>query len=122
MNCPVCQEEITTDTGKVTLKCKHEMCVECFTQWARKANTCPCCRDEFSSQPEKKHGLKKTMPPDVALSLLQQHKEQLNDYSQIRCMMMEKRPYMHDKVALMDAVIEYNVNTIARKIILWYES
>ena len=62
------------------------------------------------------------MPPDVALSLLQQHKQQLNDYSQIRCMMMEKRQYMHDKVALMDAVIDYNVNTIARQIILWYES
>ena len=28
----------------------------------------------------------------------------------------------NDKVALMNAVIDYNVNMIARKIILWYES
>jgi hypothetical protein len=122
MNCPICHEEITVDTGKVTLKCKHEMCVTCFTKWARKANTCPCCRDEFSTPPNKNQSNKKTMPSDIALSLLQQHKQQLNDYSQIRCMMMEKRQYMHDKVALMDAIIDYNVNTIARQIILWYES
>lgn len=48
-DCAICTEAMR---GRVTLKCGHELCPECFAQQARVNNTCPFCRDEFvSSKP-----------------------------------------------------------------------
>lgn len=43
--CPICYDEI--NNGKVELKCKHEFCLDCFTKFYLKKNTCPMCRDVF---------------------------------------------------------------------------
>ena len=48
--CGVCMEDMC---GKVTLKCGHEMCPECFAQHSRVNNTCPFCREEFAPKPKK---------------------------------------------------------------------
>lgn len=44
-DCAICMEPMR---GKVTLKCSHELCPECFAQHARVNNECPFCRDEFA--------------------------------------------------------------------------
>jgi len=48
--CHICMEDMS---GKVTLKCGHEMCPDCFAQHSRINNTCPFCREEFAPKPKK---------------------------------------------------------------------
>tara|TARA_A100001011_G_scaffold371352_1_gene428593 strand:+ start:2391 stop:2987 length:597 start_codon:yes stop_codon:yes gene_type:complete len=50
-DCAICMEPMK---GKVTLRCGHEMCPDCFAQHARQNNTCPFCREEFSCKPKKR--------------------------------------------------------------------
>jgi len=45
LECPVCMEEL--GDAKVTLPCGHHSCIPCFTEWARRSNTCSLCRAEF---------------------------------------------------------------------------
>ena len=49
-SCCICTEVMDS---KVFLKCGHEMCADCFARHSRLSNTCPFCRDEFSSKPKK---------------------------------------------------------------------
>ncbi len=49
-SCCICTEVME---GRVFLKCGHEMCPDCFARHSRLSNTCPFCRDEFSSKPKK---------------------------------------------------------------------
>lgn len=48
--CSICMEDMC---GKVTLKCGHEMCPDCFAQHSRVNHTCPFCREEFAPKPKK---------------------------------------------------------------------
>ena len=48
--CSICMEDMC---GKVTLKCGHEMCPDCFAQHSRVNNTCPFCREEFAPKPKR---------------------------------------------------------------------
>lgn len=43
--CPICYDEI--NNGKVELKCEHTFCLDCFTKFYLKNNTCPMCRNIF---------------------------------------------------------------------------
>ena len=49
-DCPVCMEPIT-DSGFVTLDCKHQLCLGCFLEMRNRYedsnNRCPLCRQEF---------------------------------------------------------------------------
>jgi len=46
-DCSICFGEITAETGKTVLACKHEFHLKCVVTWLQKeegAGTCPCCR------------------------------------------------------------------------------
>ena len=42
--CPICYEEITSETGSVNLSCSHQFHLTCITSWFSKQGSCPCCR------------------------------------------------------------------------------
>ena len=52
--CPICFDEITPATGKVTIACNHTFHFRCIANWFDSQNTkvlpesCPCCRREVS--------------------------------------------------------------------------
>lgn len=52
MNCSICLEDITKQTGCVTLSCEHVFHFRCIDVWFGKQiwehqpQTCPCCRSE----------------------------------------------------------------------------
>lgn len=48
--CSICTDVMD---GRVTLRCGHEMCPECFARHSRLNNTCPFCRDEFAPKVKK---------------------------------------------------------------------
>lgn len=49
MECPVCLESITTDSGKAELSCSHTFHIKCLSTWFAKTETCPCCRHEANT-------------------------------------------------------------------------
>lgn len=52
MDCSICLDEITKQTGVVTLSCSHNFHFRCIDEWFYKQlcesqhQTCPCCRNE----------------------------------------------------------------------------
>jgi len=42
--CPICYEEINSETGSVSLSCSHQFHLTCITSWFGKQGSCPCCR------------------------------------------------------------------------------
>ena len=54
MECSICYEEITKDTGKAELSCSHSFHLKCLSQWFTKNESCPCCRHE-ANDTEKMH-------------------------------------------------------------------
>ena len=42
--CPICYEEISSETGSVNLSCSHQFHLTCITSWFGKQGSCPCCR------------------------------------------------------------------------------
>ena len=60
--CLICTEPMQ---GKVSLKCGHELCPECYAKHARLNNTCPFCRDEFAPKPKIREKL-----PDESVAVM----------------------------------------------------
>ena len=52
MECPICYEAITADTGIVTTSCNHSYHFSCISGWYIKQDkgTCPCCRKEMNKE------------------------------------------------------------------------
>lgn len=48
MECPICQENITRQTGLTTLSCSHSFHLKCIGTWVLKSETCPCCRSSMT--------------------------------------------------------------------------
>jgi len=47
MQCAICHDNITAETGRTVMSCGHEFHVRCIVQWLQKPNAnCPCCRKE----------------------------------------------------------------------------
>ena len=54
MDCPICFENITKDTGQVTTSCGHTFHLKCLNRWFTQQilsdddakESCPCCRKE----------------------------------------------------------------------------
>lgn len=42
--CPICQEEYTSDSVLLKLPCRHVFDEKCIEAWVNKQNTCPLCR------------------------------------------------------------------------------
>jgi hypothetical protein len=49
MQCPICYDAITQETGQVTLGCSHNYHFKCIAQWMYSSVTCPCCRSKFNN-------------------------------------------------------------------------
>lgn len=63
--CSICMEEME---GRVTMKCGHEMCPECFANHARVNHTCPFCRDEFA----KKNEVREKIPAESISAIVEE--------------------------------------------------
>jgi hypothetical protein len=52
MECPICYEAITAETGVVTTSCSHSYHFTCISGWfiKQEKGTCPCCRKEMSEK------------------------------------------------------------------------
>lgn len=52
MECPICYEEITEETGIVTTSCKHSYHFTCISGWfiKQEKGSCPCCRKEMNEK------------------------------------------------------------------------
>ena len=72
--CMVCYEEVSD--GKVTIKCGHTYCVECFVKHMRTQGTCAYCRKEVCKLPEKA-----SLAPDTRASIMDQWLENSGDLS-----------------------------------------
>ena len=50
MECPICYEAITAETGVVTTSCHHSYHFACISGWFinQEKGTCPCCRKEMN--------------------------------------------------------------------------
>ena len=50
MECPICYEAITAETGVVTTSCNHSYHFSCISGWyiKQEKGTCPCCRKEMN--------------------------------------------------------------------------
>lgn len=46
MECSICFENVTKETGKAELSCSHTFHLKCLSQWFMKNENCPCCRHE----------------------------------------------------------------------------
>ena len=70
--CNICMETVS---GKVTLKCGHEMCPGCYAMHSRVNNTCPYCRDVFAPEIKKPEALR--MPFQTAQTIIE---DTIRDY------------------------------------------
>jgi len=53
MDCPICYEAITKETGKLILSCSHEFHINCLVKWKNMSeDSCPLCRKTSSSPHE----------------------------------------------------------------------
>ena len=52
MECPICYEAITAETGIVTTSCNHSYHFSCISAWYinQDKGTCPCCRKDMSEK------------------------------------------------------------------------
>jgi len=52
MNCPICYDEINSQTGNVTTSCGHSYHFSCISSWYSKGESasCPCCRKEMAGR------------------------------------------------------------------------
>lgn len=52
MECPICYEAITEETGVVTTSCKHSYHFTCISGWfiKQEKGSCPCCRKEMNEK------------------------------------------------------------------------
>lgn len=48
LECPICYDAITSETGSTKLSCSHTFHLKCIAIWIIKSETCPCCRKEVS--------------------------------------------------------------------------
>ena len=72
--CMVCYEKVSTE--KVTIKCGHTYCVECFVKHMRTQGTCAYCRADVCKPP-----VKASLAPDMRASIMDQWLENSQDLS-----------------------------------------
>ena len=49
MQCAICHDDITAETGRAAMSCSHEFHIRCLVQWLQTpkgSGNCPCCRKE----------------------------------------------------------------------------
>ena len=48
MECSICLDAITSDTGKVEMSCSHPYHLKCIAKWLTSNTSCPMCRKNAS--------------------------------------------------------------------------
>ena len=120
-DCSICMEPMQ---GRVTLKCGHELCPDCFAQQARQNNTCPFCRAEFACLPKKPRD---TMPDSVADALVDRWSTIItsdhSDYFERQCEYNESRTSAQEKETHLRWLVVENAKLIIKtQVRPWYEN
>jgi hypothetical protein len=55
MECSICFENITRETGKAELSCSHTFHLKCLSNWFTKNENCPYCRHEANEMEKMGH-------------------------------------------------------------------
>ena len=50
--CPICLDNCDATKGKVTTKCNHSFCLDCFMTNVMHSSVCPLCRTEINKDAE----------------------------------------------------------------------
>jgi hypothetical protein len=117
--CTICMEEMD---GRVSMKCGHEMCCDCFAQHARVNNTCPFCRDEFSKKVE----VREKIPVESIESIVNQlYDPQFTstpaDYFH-RAAQVIRSGNINESSVYLEYLIKANSNIAGRHIARWYDA
>ena len=116
-NCAICMESMI---GIATLRCGHSMCPDCFARHARENNTCPFCREEFSSKPKRIE----PMSDAVTTELVNNWTEFIrpNYFEDMVNVNMSKRT-LREKSDHLHYLVTKNAEIIIRNMVRpWYES
>lgn len=114
--CAICMDNMQ---GKVTLKCGHELCPECFAQHSRQNNTCPFCRDEFASKVKKRD----IMPDTVMDSILERTFAPPTpvDYFERHLQIIESQTSQLQKITQLTWLVKANCHLLMKNTRRWYE-
>ena len=117
-DCAICMEPMQ---GRVTLRCGHEICPNCFAQHARQNNTCPFCREEFSCKPKKP---REKMPDSVADAIVDHWSTIVReDYFAAHCEVYKNKRSADEKEAHLRRLVVENAKIIIKHGVRnWYEN
>lgn len=69
--CSICWEDVANPS--VTLKCGHRFHFGCLTEWAKRSNECPMCREQFTPTATPRHEGEEEGDPALDLSMYWQY-------------------------------------------------
>ncbi len=121
-DCPCCHEPITN--GNVTLNCTHQLCVQCFTKWARLNNTCPCCREVFAEKP-KVAPTTKVLTEQTIKTMVDQHIAEPLDENEtlfFQISLIVDRSKFSDRKKLYKYYVQQHITKMVQSISQWYEN
>ena len=114
--CVICTEEMC---GRVTLKCGHEMCPECFANHARVNHMCPFCRDEFAPKREVRDNIPRESIVAMANQLCDPAEE--SDYF-MRSAQIIQGTDLVEGTHYIEYVIKMNAVLLGRRVAEWYDA
>ena len=114
--CCICTEVMD---GRVFLKCGHEICPDCFARHSRLSNTCPFCRDVFSSKPKKQVKLPLYQLDFIADSWADSVQHQDGGYFKQQTLNLLHRDNPDE---LLKFLIRENAKILMRKVKNWYDA
>lgn len=112
--CAICMESMC---GRVTLKCGHEMCPECFANHARMNHTCPFCRDEFAT----KHEPRVSIPQEGIVALAEELCGSTEDYF-ARAVQVIQNTDLVEGTHYLEYLIKMNAILLGRSVADWYDA
>jgi hypothetical protein len=116
--CAICMNPMQ---GKVSLRCGHEMCPDCFARHSRENNTCPFCREEFSCKPKR---LRETMSDSVADAIVEHWSQMVSeDYFTHHARKVSNKETLNEKEAHLRWLVVENAKIIMKiGVRPWYET
>lgn len=117
--CLICTEPMQ---GKVSLKCGHELCPECYANHARLSHTCPFCRDEFAPKPKLREKI-----PDASIAAMVNNMFDPNvsgtspDYFNGMTERIREAEFI-DSVVYLEYMMKANIILSGRQVANWYDA
>lgn len=113
--CRICMEEMK---GRVTMKCGHEMCPDCFAKHARVNHTCPFCRDEFTTkQKERQH-----ISAESIMVMSDRMFESVSEDYFSRATQVVRGTNLVEGTHYMEYLIKMNAMMLGRQVADWYDN